>query len=57
MKILIACEKSGAVRDAFIKLGHDAISCDMQPSDSDFEPHYQGDVRQGEQEDLFGGAA
>ncbi|QKW83413.1 DNA cytosine methyltransferase [Acinetobacter sp. FDAARGOS_724] len=45
MKILIACEKSGAVRDAFIKLGHDAISCDMQPSDSDFGPHYQGDVR------------
>lgn len=45
MKILIACEKSGAVRDAFIKLGHDAISCDIQPSDSDFGPHYQGDVR------------
>ena len=45
MKILIACEKSGTVRDAFIKLGHDAISCDMQPSDSDFGPHYQGDVR------------
>lgn len=45
MKILIACEKSGAVRDAFIRLGHDAISCDMQPSDSDFGPHYQGDVR------------
>ena len=45
MKILIACEKSGAVRDALIKLGHDAISCDMQPSDSDLGPHYQGDVR------------
>jgi len=45
VKILIACEKSGTVRDAFIKLGHDAISCDMQPSDSDFGPHYQGDVR------------
>ena len=45
MKILIACEKSGAVRDAFIKLGHDAISCDIQPSDSNFGPHYQGDVR------------
>lgn len=45
MKVLIACEKSGAVRDAFIKLGHDAISCDIQPSDSDFGPHYQGDIR------------
>lgn len=45
MKILIACEKSGVVRDAFIKLGHDAISCDIQPSDSDLGPHYQGDVR------------
>lgn len=44
MKVLIACEYSGAVRDAFIKLGHDAISCDIQESDSP-GPHYQGDVR------------
>ncbi|MBJ9481189.1 DNA cytosine methyltransferase [Acinetobacter baumannii] len=36
---------SGAVRDAFIRLGHDAISCDIQASESDFGPHYQGDVR------------
>ena len=44
MKILIACEYSGVVRDAFIKLGHDAISCDLLPTDSP-GPHYQGDVR------------
>lgn len=43
MKILIACEYSGVVRDAFIKAGHDAISCDLLPSDSP-GPHYQGDV-------------
>jgi len=43
MKILIACEYSGVVRDAFIKRGHDAISCDLLPTDSD-GPHHQGDV-------------
>ena len=43
MKVLIACEYSGRVRDAFIKLGHDAISCDLLPTDSP-GPHYQGDV-------------
>lgn len=44
MKILIACEYSGAVRDAFIKRGHDAMSCDLLPTDVP-GPHYQGDVR------------
>jgi site-specific DNA-cytosine methylase len=44
MKILIACEYSGAVRDAFIAQGHDAISCDLLPTDAP-GPHYQGDVR------------
>ncbi len=44
MKILIACEYSGIVRDSFIKLGFDAISCDLLPSDSP-GPHYQGDVK------------
>jgi len=44
MKILIACEYSGVVREAFIKLGHDAISCDLLPTDAP-GPHYQGDVR------------
>jgi site-specific DNA-cytosine methylase len=44
MKVLIACEYSGTVRDAFIAQGHDAISCDLLPTDA-FGPHYQGDVR------------
>ena len=43
MKVLIACEYSGRVRDAFIAKGHDAISCDLLPSDKP-GPHYQGDV-------------
>jgi hypothetical protein len=43
MKVLIACEYSGRVRDAFIKLGHEAMSCDLLPTDSP-GPHYQGDV-------------
>jgi len=44
MKILIACEYSGVVRDAFRKLGHDAWSCDILPCDSDPRFHIQGDV-------------
>ena len=44
MKILIACEYSGAVRDAFIAQGHDAMSCDLLPTDA-AGPHYRGDVR------------
>lgn len=43
MKILIGCEYSGAVRDAFISLGHDAMSCDFLPTESP-GPHYQGNV-------------
>ncbi len=43
MKVLVACEYSGAVRDAFIAAGHEAISCDLLPSDTP-GPHYQGDV-------------
>ena len=43
MKVLIACEYSGRVRDAFIAQGHDAISCDLLPTDNP-GPHYQGDV-------------
>jgi site-specific DNA-cytosine methylase len=43
MKVLIACEYSGAVRDAFIRVGHDAMSCDLLPTDKP-GPHYQGDV-------------
>lgn len=44
MKILIACESSGATRDAFILRGHDAMSCDLQETESP-GPHYKGDVR------------
>ena len=43
MKVLVACEYSGIVRDAFILRGHDAMSCDLLPTDSP-GPHYQGDV-------------
>ena len=44
MKILIACEESGKVRDAFRRLGHEAISCDILPTRSHPERHIQGDV-------------
>jgi len=44
MKVLIACEYSGAVRDAFTERGHFALSCDLLPSDVPGN-HYQGDVR------------
>ena len=44
MKVLVACECSGAVRDAFINKGHDAMSCDLQETDA-AGPHYKGDVR------------
>lgn len=43
MRVLVACEFSGVVRDAFLALGHDAVSCDLLPSESD-GPHMQGDV-------------
>ena len=43
MKILVACEYSGIVRDAFIKRGHDALSCDLLPSER-HGPHYRGDI-------------
>jgi hypothetical protein len=43
MRILIACEFSGTVRDAFIKAGHNAISCDIEPCDKP-GPHIQDDV-------------
>jgi len=43
MKVLIGCEYSGTVRDAFISRGHDAMSCDLLPTDKP-GPHFQGDV-------------
>ena len=43
MKVLIACEFSGIVRDAFIARGHEAVSCDLLPTEKP-GPHIQGDV-------------
>jgi len=43
VRVLVACEESGVVRDAFIRRGHDAMSCDLMPSRSP-GPHYRGDV-------------
>mgnify|MGYP005872559445 CR=1 FL=1 len=43
MRVLVACEYSGVVRDAFLRRGHDAISCDLLPTDMP-GPHIQGDV-------------
>jgi hypothetical protein len=44
MRVLVACEYSGRVRDAFLAFDHDAMSCDLLPTDV-AGPHYQGDVR------------
>lgn len=44
MRVLVACEFSGTVRDAFRKRGHDAWSCDILPCDSDPTYHLQQDV-------------
>lgn len=43
MRVLVACEESGRVRDAFIRRGHDAVSCDLLPSAGP-GTHIQGDV-------------
>lgn len=44
MKVLIGCEYSGVVRDAFARRGHTAVSCDLLPTDSPHGWHIQGDV-------------
>ena len=44
MRVLVACEYSGAVRDAFIRAGHYAASCDLLPSESPLGDHYQCNV-------------
>ncbi len=44
MRVLVACEYSGRVRDSFIAKGHEAMSCDLLPTEKP-GPHYQGDVR------------
>jgi hypothetical protein len=43
MRVLVACEYSGRVRDAFLARGHDAMSCDLLQTEAP-GPHYQGDV-------------
>jgi len=43
MKVLVACEYSGTVRDAFIAKGHEAMSCDLLPTDKP-GPHFQGNI-------------
>jgi len=43
MRILVACERSGVVRDAFIARGHDAVSCDLVESEVD-GPHFTTDA-------------
>jgi len=45
MKILIGCETSGTVRNAFLELGHDVWSCDILPSEDGSNRHIQGDIR------------
>jgi len=48
MQVLVACEFSGVVRNAFVARGHDAMSCDLLPSETErpdgWDGHYQGDV-------------
>jgi hypothetical protein len=44
MRVLVACEFSGVVRDAFLAAGHDAVSCDLLPCERP-GPHAQGDAR------------
>lgn len=43
LRVLVGCECSGAVRDAFIRGGHDAMSCDLKPTQAP-GPHYHGSV-------------
>jgi len=46
VRVLVACEYSGTVRDAFLRVGHYALSCDLLPCESTASgDHYQGDVR------------
>ena len=50
VRVLVACEFSGIVRNAFVRAGHDAMSCDLLPSETErpdrWNGHYQGDVRE-----------
>lgn len=44
MRVLVGCEYSGIVRDAFLERGHYALSCDILPTESDKGDHWQGDI-------------
>lgn len=44
MRVLIACEYSARVRDAFRRRGHMAVSCDLEPTEGNPARHYRGDV-------------
>ncbi len=44
MDVLVGCEYSGIVRDAFTKAGHYALSCDLLPTESDKGDHWHGDI-------------
>lgn len=46
MRVLVACEFSGTVRDAFLARGHDAWSCDLLPAETNSNRHIRGDVRE-----------
>jgi len=54
MKVLVLCESSGTVRDAFANLGHSAYSCDMLPTTSHPCGHFQGDAFECLEQDIFG---
>lgn len=45
MRVLVACEFSGVVREAFRAIGHDAYSCDLLPAEDGSKYHFQFDVR------------
>lgn len=45
MRVLVACEFSGVVREAFAELGHDAWSCDLLPTEQPSQKHIRDDVR------------
>jgi hypothetical protein len=45
MRVLVACERSGVVREAFRQRGHDAWSCDLEPAQDGSLFHYQRDAR------------
>ena len=54
MRVLIGCEESGVVRDAFIKAGHDAVSCDLQPTRSKAPGrHLMYDIKEAIRSDIW----